>query len=51
MSTGHQSVVWSGRDYLNNEVPSGVYLYRMQATSLLSGKDEFTQVRKMTITK
>jgi hypothetical protein len=51
MPAGHQSVVWNAKDYLNNDVPSGVYMYRLQATSLLSGKEVFTQVRKMTLMK
>jgi hypothetical protein len=51
VEAGLHSVVWDAKDISQNLVPSGVYLYRIQATSLESGKEEFTQVRKMTFLK
>lgn len=39
---GEHRVVWDGRDALGNEVPSGVYFYRLETRS-------FSEVRKMTV--
>ncbi|MCG8608833.1 S8 family serine peptidase [bacterium] len=41
---GNHSIQWDGRDELGRLVPSGVYLYRMQA-------NEFSAVKKMALVK
>jgi hypothetical protein len=51
VEAGVHSVVWDAKDLSQNLVPSGVYLYRLQATSLATGKEEITQVRKMSFLK
>ena len=48
-SAGHQNVTWRGTDASGNKVGSGVYFYRIIATSQ-SGK-QFTKVMKMALTK
>jgi len=40
MDAGLKTVVWDGTDDAGNDVPSGVYFYRMAA-------DEFNEVKKM----
>ena len=40
MDSGLKTVVWDGTDDAGNDVPSGVYFYRMTA-------DEFNEVKKM----
>lgn len=42
---GFHSVTW------NPSVPSGVYFYRMEATSLTNPQDHFSQIRKMILMK
>ncbi|MFQ6093941.1 MAG: choice-of-anchor D domain-containing protein, partial [bacterium] len=37
---GHYTVTWDGRDYQGDEVPSGVYFYRLEA-------DGFSETRSM----
>lgn len=41
---GYYSVTWDGRDNLGNDVPSGVYFYRLTA-------GDFMKTRKMILTK
>lgn len=43
-SPGYYTVTWEGKDNSGNEVPCGVYFYRMRA-------GDFTQTRKMTLIK
>jgi hypothetical protein len=38
------SIIWDGTDHLGNEVPSGIYFYRLQA-------DEINSTRKMLLLK
>ncbi len=44
MQAGHRTVAWDGRDALEREVSSGVYLYRLTS-------DEGTLVRKMLLVR
>ena len=41
---GNQSVTWEGKDNFGNEVPSGVYVYRLQS-------EFYSEARKMTLLK
>ena len=43
---GIKSVLWKGQDQRGKAVPSGVYVYRLEAKSL-NTNDHFTQTRKM----
>ena len=45
---GYRSVTWNADE--KGGVPSGIYIYRMQATSLTTGK-EFVKVNKMVLMK
>ena len=44
LQPGYQSIVWNGKDELNNKVASGVYIY-----SIKSG--EHSEFKKMTLLK
>ena len=50
VGAGYQSVEWNTDNNNGMALPSGVYIYRMNATSLTTGK-EFNQVRKMVLMK
>jgi hypothetical protein len=43
-TAGYKTVSWDGKDYNGNEVPTGVYFYRIKA-------GEFTQAKKMVLLK
>lgn len=45
-SAGYKSVTWDARD-----VPSGVYYYKLEATSTVDPANVFTSVRKMLLVK
>jgi Tol biopolymer transport system component len=45
---GYHQARWNGKDEHGNSVASGVYLYRLQATSISSGQG-FSQTRKMNL--
>ena len=45
LDAGSHSIVWNGRDFRNNPVSSGVYLYEFRAGN------EFRQTKKMTLLK
>lgn len=47
---GYQSVQWSVTNGAGASLPSGVYIYRIQATSLTSG-DQFQSIQKMVLMK
>lgn len=44
VSSGHQSIVWNGRDDRGREVRSGVYFYRLRA-------GEFSATKKMVVVR
>ena len=44
LSPGIQSIVWEGKDNFGNDVPSGVYIYRLKSES-------HSEARKMTLLK
>ncbi len=48
---GFRSIAWNGTDRSGNIVPTGIYFYRITATSLSNPKDSFSQVRKMLFMK
>jgi hypothetical protein len=50
MDAGSRNVSWSAVDRNGNTVPSGVYLYRISATSVQSNK-QFTAAKKMMLLK
>ncbi|HEY6191338.1 MAG TPA: FlgD immunoglobulin-like domain containing protein, partial [Bacteroidota bacterium] len=50
MGAGYQSVEWNSSDHQGVPLPSGVYFYRLQATSMVNGK-EFRDVMKMVLMK
>ena len=43
---GSKTIEWNAKNNSGADLPSGIYIYQLQATSLTSGK-EFHQVRKM----
>ena len=49
VDAGYQSVEWNSTNNSGTVLPSGVYIYRMQAQSVKSG--EFHQVKKMILIK
>jgi flagellar hook assembly protein FlgD len=49
-SAGHQKVVWDGTDYHGNPLSSGIFVYRILATSQLDGKI-FDKSAKMILLK
>ena len=50
VDAGYQSVEWNATSNNMTVLPSGLYMYRIQVTSLVSGS-EFSQVRKMLLMK
>ena len=44
LPSGNQSVAWEGKDNFGNDVPSGIYVYRLQS-------EFFSEARKMTLLK
>jgi hypothetical protein len=50
MNAGYQSVEWNTANHEGAALPSGMYMYRLQATSLKTGK-EFHDVMKMVLMK
>ena len=49
-SAGFQQAVWDGRDQAGRPVPSGIYIYRLEATSTESPR-HFAANRKMVLLK
>jgi photosystem II stability/assembly factor-like uncharacterized protein len=49
-SAGYKSVEWDSHDSNGNTLPSGAYIYRVQASSLTNGF-EFTDTKKMLLLK
>jgi hypothetical protein len=50
MDAGYQAVEWNTANHEGAALPSGIYMYRLQATSMTSGK-EFHDVMKMVLMK
>jgi hypothetical protein len=50
VDAGFQSIEWNASTNHGSVLPSGLYMYRIQATSIATGK-EFSQVRKMLLMK
>ena len=50
VEAGFRNVEWNATAQSGYALPSGVYIYRMQATALSSGK-EFIQTNKMVLMK
>jgi hypothetical protein len=50
MAAGYQSVEWNTTTNAGLALPSGIYFYRLKATSLTTGR-EFHDVRKMVLMK
>ena len=50
MDAGYQSLEWNSANHEGVALPSGIYIYRLQATSMTSGK-EFHEVMKMVLMK
>lgn len=50
LNAGTTTVEWNAVDYNDMPLPSGMYIYRMQARSLSTGK-EFQSIRKMMLMK
>jgi photosystem II stability/assembly factor-like uncharacterized protein len=50
VAAGYQSVEWKGSSADGAQLPSGVYIYRIRASSLSTGK-EFQQVKKLVLMK
>ncbi len=44
---GYQSVEWNGRNNINVEVVSGIYLYMMEATDINNQSNKFIQANRM----
>lgn len=47
---GYRQVVWDGRDGNGRPVPTGIYMYRIVATSI-EGSERFAATRKMVLIK
>ena len=50
IQSGYQALEWNATNTNGNELSSGIYYCRIQAISVVSGK-EFTQLRKMMFVK
>jgi flagellar hook assembly protein FlgD len=50
VDAGYHSVTWNATNNHGSALPSGIYLYRFEATSITSGR-EFKEVRKMVLMK
>jgi hypothetical protein len=50
IAAGTQSIVWNGLDNSGRAVASGMYFYKLNATSAVGGK-EFSSIRKMLLLK
>ncbi len=50
VGAGYHSIEWDASSNSGTVLPSGIYMYRIQTTSLVTGK-EFSQVRKMLLMK
>jgi len=50
LEAGYQAVTWNASNNSNISLASGVYIYRLQATSVISAR-EFTKVKKMLLVK
>ena len=48
--TGEYSAVWDGKDMLGRQAPSGIYFYRLKATSL-DGGETIVITKKMVLSK
>jgi len=44
LETGNHKIIWDGKDFQNNKLPSGLYLYKLQT-------DSYSQVKKMIMLK
>jgi hypothetical protein len=50
-NAGEQSAIWDSKNNVNQTVSSGVYFYRIQATSTMQTRRIFTDVKKMLLIK
>jgi flagellar hook assembly protein FlgD len=50
VEAGYQAVEWNTDNSSGISLPSGIYIYRIDATSSTSGKS-FSQVKKMVLMK
>jgi flagellar hook assembly protein FlgD len=50
-NAGYQSIAWNSTNRNGNVVSSGMYFYRIEATSLSDPAKTFTQVNKMLLIK
>jgi hypothetical protein len=50
VGAGSQSVAWNASNRTGSALPSGIYFYRVQATSVSSGK-EFSETKRMMLMK
>ncbi|MBI4547377.1 MAG: T9SS type A sorting domain-containing protein [Ignavibacteriae bacterium] len=51
VDAGYRSAYWNSRDKNGNVVSSGMYFYRLEASSLIEPKKSFIQVKKMNLVK
>ncbi|MBI4811065.1 MAG: choice-of-anchor D domain-containing protein [Ignavibacteriales bacterium] len=50
-SSGYKAAIWNGNDQNGNQVPSGTYLYRIEAKSTIDQNSIYTAVKKMILMK
>lgn len=48
-AAGFHTVAWDGTNQAGGPVPSGIYLYRLEVTSAITGEARLTRTRKMTL--